>query len=107
MAVQKIMVFLSQIRQLYSRQLLLRLEFLGHGEEVYRLEFGREFLDGTIYQAVLLGVEGIGSYKLLNGDDAVALKHQRTQHGLFQLDRLRRHGCRNIRNLIVRFAISR
>ena len=76
--------------------LLLHLEALGHGEQIDRLELGRELLDGLVYQPVLLGVERIGRHELLHRDDAVLFEHQGAQHRLLQLDGLGRHIDRSV-----------
>ena len=90
---------LRQLREIcrpaHLLELLAGLQAFGYGIEVYGLEFGRERLDGLVYESVLLGVEGVGRDILLHGDDAVLLQHERSEHRLLKLHGLRRHDTRN------------
>ena len=87
-------------------QLFLRLEFLRYREEVYGFEVCRQLLDSLVYETVLLRIESIGHEVLLNGDYAVTFEHQRSQHGLFELDGLRRHIAGKVSHRFEGFAVA-
>ena len=101
---------LGQLREVRSAahllQLLLGLEPLGHGIEVDGFQLHRQFVDRLVDQAVFLGVERLGGDELLHGDDAVLFEHQRTEHGLLQLDRLRGYVADGIGHRLERLPVA-
>ena len=101
---------LRELRQIggaaHLFELLLDFEPLGDGVEVDRLQLRRQLLDGAVDQPVLLGVEGFGGDEFLYGDDRVLFEHQRTQHGLFQFDGLRRDVAAHFGQCGVGFAVA-
>ena len=64
------------------------------------------FVDRLVDQPVLLGIERIGGDKLLHRDDAVLFEHQRTEHGLLQLDRLRGYIADGIGHRLERLPVT-
>ncbi len=101
---------LGQLRQIgrtpHALQLAAHLQTLGHGIEVDRFELARQILYGLVYEFVLLGIECVGRDILLHGYHAVAFEHQGAEHGLLQLDGLRRDIAARLRQTVVCFTVA-